>query len=480
MPVTLTNNRSALEYTHTIDGHAETSPIYFDVINPATGSVFTSAPDASPEQLDQAVAAAQRAYSSWHRLSFAERQTFIERLSQSIESHVDEIAEILTREQGKPLGDAKWEISYTARELKIPSQIEVQSQLLRADSDSRVELHYRPLGVVGTITPWNFPILLAFSKIGLALYAGNTVVLKPSPYTPLSTLRIGELAQEIFPPGVLNVLAGGDDLGHWMTEHPGIARISFTGSIATGKRVFASAAETLKRVTLELGGNDPAILLEDVDIDATAESIFNAAMSNAGQICIAVKRVYAPESIYEPLVDAFVQLAHAHRVGDGFEPDVQMGPVQNKMQFEKVQGLIEEARHYQGSRVLEGGQTFNQAGYFVAPTIVTGLPDDARLVAEEQFGPVLPVLKYRDIDDAIRRANNTPFGLGASVWTKDVERGAQIAAQIEAGMVWINFHGNYETELPFGGCKESGLGRELGQLGLLSYMEPQVIHRFLG
>jgi acyl-CoA reductase-like NAD-dependent aldehyde dehydrogenase len=475
-----TVNQSVSEYTHTIDGHAETSARYFEVINPATGAAFASAPDASPEQLDKAVSAAQRAYDSWRRMSFAERRMLIEKFSESLEAHADEIAEILTREQGKPLSDAKGEVLYSAHELKALCQFEPHSELIREDDNSRVELHYRPLGVVGAITPWNYPILLATSKIGHALYAGNTLVLKPSPYTPLSTLLVGEVARETLPPGVLNVLAGGNELGRWMTEHRGIARISFTGSVATGKRVFASAAETLKRVTLELGGNDPAILLDDVDLDVAAMGIFSAAMGNAGQTCIAVKRVYVPETLYEPLIEALARLARAHRVGDGFEPDIQMGPIQNKMQYEKVLGLIEDARQYKGVRIYEGGQTFNQTGYFVAPTIIADLGDETRLVAEEQFGPVLPILKYRDIDDAVRRANNTRFGLGASVWTKDVDRGAQVAAQIEAGTVWINFHSNYEAEIPFGGFKESGFGRELGRLGLSSYMEPQIIHRLSG
>lgn len=338
----------------------------------------------------------------------------------------------------------------------------------------------QPLGVIGAITPWNYPILLAASKIGQALYAGNTVVLKPSPYTPLSTLLVGEVTRETLPPGVLNVLAGGNELGRWMTEHHGIAGIAFTGSVAAGKRVFASAAGTLKRITLELGGNDPAILLDDADLDGAASGIFGSAMNNAGQVCLAIKRVYAPESLYEPLIEALVQLARAHCLGHGFEPDVQMGPIQNKMQFEKVLGLIKDARRHKGARIFEGGQTLRRPGYFVAPTIVAAPDDDMRLVAEEQFGPVLPVLKYRNVDDAVRRANNTRYGLGASIWTKDDERGAKVATQIEAGTVWINHHGSYEAEIPFGGVKESGIGRENGRLGLLSYMEPQAIHQRFG
>jgi len=467
------------EYSHTIDGRAETSSGTFEVINPATGSAFAQAPIATRDQLDTAVMAARRAFDPWRRLSFAERREAITAFSKKLASRADAIAPVLTREQGKPLSDAKGEIEYAAHELESLCRVEPQPELIRDDGTHRVELHYRPLGVVGAITPWNFPILLAVSKIGHGLYAGNTVILKPSPLTPLSTLLLGEVARSTLPAGVLNVLSGGNDLGQWMTEHPGIARIAFTGSIATGKRVLTSAAATMKRVTLELGGNDPAIILDDVDLTEAAPRIFAAAMNNAGQVCIAVKRVYAPERLYEPLIEMLAQLARAHRVGDGFQPDVQMGPIQNRMQFTKVVGLIQDARQHDGARVLEGGQTFNNQGYFVAPTIVANAQDDMRVVTEEQFGPVLPVLTYRDVEDAVRRANDTRYGLGASVWTHDPARGAEIAAQIEAGMVWINFHGAYDAEVPFGGCKESGFGRELGRLGLSFYMEPQVIDRQL-
>jgi acyl-CoA reductase-like NAD-dependent aldehyde dehydrogenase len=476
MPTVSTSRLGGSKYTHTIDGQSETSDKFFEVINPATGNPFALAPDASYQQLDQAVVAAQRAYTAWRRLSFEDRREQLENFADGIQKHADEIAEILTREQGKPLSKAKGEISGTIWEIETLCQFDSSVELIPADDRDRVELHYRPIGVVGAIAPWNFPILLSASKIAHALYAGNTAILKPSPYTPLSTLLIGELAQETLPPGVLNVLSGGNELGRWMTEHPGISRIAFTGSVATGKRVLASAAETLKRITLELGGNDPAILLEDVDIDTVASKIFNSAMINAGQTCIAIKRVYVHESLFEHLVEALVNLASQHRVGDGFDPDVQMGPIQNKQQYDRVLSLIEDSRQHKGAQVFDGGQKFNQKGYFVAPTIVTGLDDASRLVAEEQFGPVLPILTFRNVNDAIHRANNTRFGLGASVWSNDIERAAQVANQIEAGSVWINFHVDYDARIPFGGFKESGFGRELGKLGFLSYMEPQIIH----
>jgi acyl-CoA reductase-like NAD-dependent aldehyde dehydrogenase len=279
----------------------------------------------------------------------------------------------------------------------------------------------------------------------------------------------------VLPPGVLNVVAGGNDLGRWMTEHPGIDRITFTGSTATGKKVMASAAESLKRVTLELGGNDPAILLDDADLDEMLPRVFMGAFMNCGQICMAVKRVFVPEQKYEPVVEAFTKMAQNLKVGDGFEPDVQMGPLQNKMQFEKVLDIIEDTRNQPATRITTGGHRLNRPGYFIAPTIVADIKDDARLVREEQFGPVLPVLKYKTVDEAIERANNTEYGLCASVWTKNVNKGAEIAEQIEAGTVWVNHHVGSEADLPFGGFKHSGVGRELGLAGLHTFMESQVV-----
>jgi len=462
-------------FTHTIDGKAETSDRFFDVINPATAEPFAKAPDASREQLDRAVASARRAYPAWRAKSFAERREAIVKFAHGLAARVDEIGAVLTKEQGKPLGQAKWEIGTSVHELEAMCNMEVKPELIRNDGKHKVELVYHPLGVVGAITPWNFPIILACHKIAHGLYAGNTMVLKPSPYTPLATLLMGEIARDTLPPGVLNTVSGGNELGHWMTEHPGIDRISFTGSVATGKKVMASASGTLKRVTLELGGNDPAIVLDDANVEQIAPQLFFGAFLNAGQICMAVKRVYAPESLYEPLVAGLTKLAQAHRVGDGMDADTEMGPLQNKMQFDKVMGVIEDTKKHKGVRITTGGHQLNRPGYFIAPTIVADAEDDMRLVKEEQFGPVLPILKYRDVEDAVRRANDTRFGLCASVWTTNIARGEKIAKQIEAGTVWVNHHVGSEADMPFGGFKESGLGREIGMLGLESYMEPQVI-----
>ncbi len=463
-------------FLHTIDGRGEGSERFFAVNNPATEEIFAHCPDASPEQLDRAIAAARRAFAGWSRLTFADRREALHRFADSIRARTDEIAHVLVREQGKPLAEALDEVTRSAGLLEAMCKDEPPVTTL-SGTPRHVMLGYKPMGVVGAITPWNVPLLLAARKIAHALFAGNTVVLKPSPLTPLSTLMLGLASREALPAGVFNVLAGGNDLGRWITEHEDIDRIAFTGSVATGKAILASAAPTLKRVTLELGGNDPAIVLDDADLDEAAAGIFRGAFLNAGQICMAVKRVYAPSAIYEPLVQRLTDIANRQKVGDGFEEGVDMGPLQNRTQFDKVMGLIEETRSDPRARITTGGHRLNRSGYFIAPTIVAEAEDDMRVVREEQFGPILPVLRYDDLDDAVRRANQTKYGLCGSVWSSNVERAETVADRIEAGTVWVNFHLGSLPFAPFGGFKQSGIGREFGDIGLLSYMEPQVINR---
>jgi acyl-CoA reductase-like NAD-dependent aldehyde dehydrogenase len=393
-----------------------------------------------------------------------------------VRNYADDLAAVITREQGKPLSNSAREIAMTAHSLEAMSNIKVKDQVLREDGKNRISLHFKPLGVVGAITPWNVPLGLAAHKIAQGLIAGNTMVLKPSPYTPIATLLLGEMSRDLLPPGVLNILGGGNQLGQMLTEHRGIDKISFTGSVATGKRVMTSAAQTLKRLTLELGGNDPAILLDDADFETMTPKIFNAAFANCGQICMAIKRVYVPERHYDEVCNKLAEMAKTYRVGDGFEPDVQMGPLQNKMQYDKVLDLLEDTKRQPGVRILAGGHTLNQPGYFIAPTIVADINDNSRLVKEEQFGPIVPVLRYSNVDDAVARANETRMGLCASVWTQDTVKGEAVAERLEAGTVWVNHHLGSEADIPFGGFKESGLGREHGVMGLQSYMEPQIIN----
>lgn len=462
------------DFSHLIDGALVSSEKWLDVINPATGRIFARCPDADRQQLDQAVTAARRAFAGWKQTSYEERAALLQKMADAMEKNQDEMGELLTLEQGKPLGQAKAEIGRGSGQLVGLSSIKIPVEIIADDEQKHVELHYRPLGVVGIITPWNAPINLALGPIASALYTGNTIVLKPSPYTPLTTLKMGELMKDIFPKGVVNVLAGGDELGQWISEHPDIDKISFTGSIETGKKVMASAAKTLKRITLELGGNDPAIVLEDVDPKAVAKKLFFAGTVNSGQVCMAVKRIYAHEKIYDELCSALVEEAHAAKLGSGLEPDTVLGPIQNKMQYEKIIGILDDTREA-GAKILAGGEIPKDSGYFIPPTIVTDLKEDSRLVSEEQFGPIIPVLKFSDPEDAIARANHTDYGLCGSVWTNDLKRGAEIAARLEVGTAWVNQHRATAPNIPFGGAKQSGMGRQYSIIGLKGYMEPLVL-----
>jgi acyl-CoA reductase-like NAD-dependent aldehyde dehydrogenase len=467
---------TSMEFAHLIDGQRVYSEATLDVINPATGHVFARCPAANKQQLDAAVQAARAAFIKWRAKSFAERAAAIRKMAAVLREHQETLAHLLTREQGKPLGQARDEIARAASQSEGMAAINIGTETLAEDAQRRIELHYRPLGVVGIITPWNAPINLAAGPITAALYTGNTAVLKPSPYTPLSTLKMGELLRDVFPRGVLNVLAGGDELGQWMSEHPYIDKISFTGSVATGKKVMASAAGTLKRVTLELGGNDAAIVLDDVDPKVVAKRLFFAAFVNSGQVCMAVKRIYAHESVYDALCDALATEARNATVGDGLDPQTQFGPIQNRKQYDRVLGILEDTQD-SGARILAGGQVPAAAGggYFLSPTIVADIAEDSRLVREEQFGPIVPVLKFCDEDEVVRRANDTRFGLSGSVWSRDPERAAAIAARLEVGTAWVNQHRATSATVPFGGAKESGVGRQYSVLGLKENMEPQVV-----
>lgn len=458
----------------TIDGRSVAGGGAFDVINPATAEAFASAPDCTRAELDEAMAAAARAFAGWSTAEARRRQA-LKDCAAAIRAGARPLAELLTREQGKPIGRALAEVQSAAMWLDAASALELPVEVLQDSDRLRVEARRRPLGVVAAITPWNFPVALAAWKIAPALLAGNTVVLKPSPYTPLSSLALGGLLQPVLPPGVLNVVSGGDALGAWMSEHPAVRKVSFTGSVATGKKIAAAAAPDLKRVTLELGGNDPAIVLDDVDPKRVASKLFWGAFQNSGQVCTAVKRLYVDERVAGPLTAELVALANAVRVGDGLDPSTQMGPLNNRPQLDRVTDLVAEARRA-GGEVIAGGARLPRPGWFYPPTIVTGLSDAARLVHEEQFGPVLPILPFRDLDEAIARANATHFGLGGSVWTRDAARGAEVAARVECGTGWVNHHGGVLPTVPFGGWKWSGIGYENGRPGLEAFTELQVIH----
>ena len=463
------------EYPMTIAGGPVGSGAAFGVADPATGAVFAEAPDCSRELLDDAMDAANRALPSWGA-DEDRRRALLRAAASAVLDASDALAPVLTAEQGKPLKAAHYEISETARWLSHSADLELPRTVVQDDESAYAELVHRPLGVVAAITPWNFPILLAGWKLGPALRAGNTVVLKPSPYTPLSTLLLGRVLAEVLPPGVVNVVSGGDDLGAWMTGHPAVAKISFTGSVATGKAVAASAAPDLKRYTLELGGNDAAIVLDDADPAAVARGIFWGAFINNGQICAGIKRIYVPERLHDDLVEALAERAGKVRVGPGTEPGVQLGPVQNRPQFDRVAGLVADALA-QGARAAAGGGPLDRDGYFFAPTILTGVAEGTRIVDEEQFGPAVPVLTYRDVDEAVARANGTTYGLSGSVWSPDTDRASAVAARLDCGTAFVNDHLALQPYLPFGGHKWSGVGVENGPWGLHEFTALQVLYR---
>ncbi len=462
------------EFSLTIDGQAAPTHATLDVVNPALGKPFAECPDATRDQLDAAMEAAQRAFASW-RTDIDARRAALLRCSEALKAAAPEIGRILTLEQGKPLEPAIGEVMGGAAWFALTAGLPLETEILQDDDNLRIELHRKPMGVVGAITPWNFPIILAIWKIAPALLAGNTLVLKPSPYTPLSSLKVGEVLRDVLPPGVFSVVSGGDELGKWICEHPTVRKISFTGSVATGKKIAETAAPDLKRVTLELGGNDPAIVLGDVDPSAVAQKVFRAAFANSGQVCVAVKRLYVDESIYGRVVSEVSELARNARVGDGTEEGVEYGPINNGPQFERVRELVDDARDA-GGKITAGGAPLDRDGYFFAPTIVTDVAEGVRLVDEEQFGPALPIMPFRDVDDALERANGTHFGLGGSIWTSDVERGRDLAQRLECGTGWVNQHLNLVPNAPFGGSKWSGIGVENGPWGLAAFTELQVIN----
>lgn len=463
------------DYVMTIDGTATSGEQTIDVVNPATGKPFAAAPDCTKAQLDIAVAGAKRAFKTWRYTPIADRQAMVAKAGDLLLAHANEMARLFTREQGRPVEMAKQEIEGAGMWMKAVAQMTPPVHVYEDSAEQFIETRYVPLGVVCAIAPWNFPVNLAMWKVAPALVAGNTTILKPSPFTPLCTLKIGELFADVFPAGVCNVVSGGDDLGPMMTSHPGFAKISFTGSTATGKRVMESAAKDLKRVTLELGGNDAAIVLPDVDLDVVAEKIFFGAFFNSAQICVATKRLYVHEDVYDGLRDRLAAIAGAVKMGDGTAQGTVLGPIQNKRQYDRVVALLEDAKANQLT-LIQGTAVPDSDGYFVPVTIVDNPPEAARVVQEEAFGPILPMLKFTNIDDVIDRTNASEYGLAGAVWTADTKKGLEIARRMETGTVWVNQNLNLRPDTPFAGHKQSGAGVENGLEGLLEYMVPQSVY----
>jgi acyl-CoA reductase-like NAD-dependent aldehyde dehydrogenase len=424
--------------------------------------------------MDAAVQAARAAFPGWAGLPGAARSQCLLALAGQMEADVERLADLLTREQGKPLGESMGEVMGAAAMIRYFAGLELADEVLHDDEITHIVIKYAPLGVVAIITPWNSPVLMLANKLAPALRAGNTVVCKPAATTPLTTLAIGALCAEIFPAGVVNVVADANDLGAYLTTHPGIDKISFTGSTAIGRKVMANAALGLKSITLELGSNDAAIVLDDADPAAIAPQILQAAMRNAGQVCLATKRAYVPDRLYNDVCARLAVLSDAIAVGNGLDKGVEMGPIQNQVQFDEVRGFLDVAA--QDGVVIAGGAALDGPGFFIAPTIVRDISPDSVLVTEEQFGPILPVICYSNIEEVIAQLNASPYGLGGTVWCGDVERGRAVASRIEPGIIWVNKYFDLRFDVSIGGVKQSGVGVEMGRDGLLAYMRRTVVN----
>jgi acyl-CoA reductase-like NAD-dependent aldehyde dehydrogenase len=458
----------------TIGGRAETSLETFDVIDPATEAILARAPDMSRTQLDEAVASARVAFPGWRATPVEERAKALRALAARIGDNVERLAALLVAEQGKPIADARGEIGAAIYWLDAVSRQDIPVEVVRDDGERRIETRQVPHGIVAGIVPWNFPVGLAAWKIAPALLTGNVLLLKPSPNTPLSTLAIGELARDLFPAGVFNVISGSDRLGPWLSSHPGIDKVSFTGSTATGRAIMRNASDDLKRITLELGGNDPAIICDDADVEALAPRLFWAAFANNAQFCLASKRMYVHDAVYDRLAKALCDYARTVVIGPGSDPQSQLGPIQNRAQFTRIKEMLGTARA-DGVTFLVGGTVAEGEGFFVPISIADNPPEDALIVAEEAFGPILPLLRFTSDEEVVARANRSIYGLGASIWSKDLTRAQAIADQIEAGTVWINTIHELDPGFAFAGHKQSGMGVENGQAGLLEYTTPQTV-----
>lgn len=465
-------------YPLIIGGQKVTPSQTFDVLNPATGAVVAACPLGTVADLDRAVAAAREAFPGWAATPDSARRQALARISALIEANAAVLAALITAEQGKPQAGpgAQFEVGGAVAWTQVTQALDHAPEILIDTEAERVELIREPVGVVASITPWNWPLMIAVWHIMPALRVGCCVVVKPSPHTPLATLRLVELIHdaEILPPGVLNIVTGDAEVGDRISAHPGIDKIVFTGSTATGRRIMERASPTLKRLTLELGGNDAGIVLPGTDMSKRMDDLFWGAFINAGQTCSCLKRLYVHDSDYDSLCQGLARYVAGIKVGDGAEPDTLIGPLTNKMQFDKIVALVADARA-KGARILSGGETPVGKGYVYPLTIIAEATEDMRVVAEEQFGPVLPVIRYANLDDAIAAANALDLGLGASVWGDDSAQAAQVARRLVAGTRWVNRHGVLNPTVPMGGVRQSGIGVEFGQEGLREYTTIQIL-----
>lgn len=458
-----------------INGKLEAGSRTMEVIDPSTEEVFDTVPDATVQDVDMAVAAAATAYPGWRDRSVDDRASVLEAMADTLEANIDELADLLIAETGRPRDLAMFELAQLgAGYLRYYASLRLEPELLIDDETRKVELHRKPLGVVAAIVPWNAPVFIACNKIAPAMAAGNTVVVKTAPTTPLTTLRMGELFADIIPAGVLNILSGGNDAGSHLVQHQDVSKVTFTGSTQTGRKIMEACSATLKRVTLELGGNDAAIVLPDADVATIAPAIFGFSFFNSGQVCAVIKRLYVHDSLYDEMCDTLGAIAASCKVASGREADAQFGPIQNKAQYDKVCAYIEQAKR--DGKVVVGGDIPDGAGYFVPLTVIRDVSEGHAIVDEEPFGPVLPVIRYSDVDDAVARANASPFALGGSVWGSDIEQASAVASRLESGSVWINQHCALDPSVPFPANKQSGFGVEGGVEGLYPYLALQMVN----
>jgi acyl-CoA reductase-like NAD-dependent aldehyde dehydrogenase len=469
-------------FQNVLNGRGTNSTRNFESRNPATAEVLGLVPYSTPEQVTLAVAAARAAQPAWAARPDAQRKALMLEVAKVIEANAGDLANWVTREQGKPLGGvgpgqvpgSRFEVFGCQVWTQVPAGLDLPVEVVFEDETRRDEVHRKPLGVVAAIAPWNWPLLIAIWQLIPAIRVGNTVVIKPSEYTSIGTLELVRLIAQVLPAGVVNTVTGPGDVGAALVDNPDVDKILFTGSAATGAKIAAAAARHLTPTTMELGGNDAAIVLPDADPKAIAMDLFWGAFINMGQTCACAKRLYVHESIHDAVVNELKAVAMAMPIGNGMDEGVAMGPIQNRMQYDKVVALVESAKA-QGATVVCGGSAPKGPGNFYPLTLVTGLADGARLVDEEQFGPVLPIIRYRDVEEAVASANRLQAGLGASVWSSDPDAAKAVGLRLQAGTVWINQHGTIHPMVPFGGVKGSGWGVEFGVDGLKAVTQPLVL-----